>query len=67
MTGARMNVSIDPNLCYGSAECAHRAPSVFEFVDDYGVVRPGREDSGGDPRVREAAEKCPSQAIALTE
>ncbi|ELS55029.1 putative Ferredoxin [Streptomyces viridochromogenes Tue57] len=60
-------MSIDQNLCYGSAECVHRAPSVFEFVDDYGVVRPGREDSGDDPGVREAVEKCPSQAITLTE
>ncbi|MFE7273669.1 ferredoxin [Streptomyces sp. NPDC057623] len=61
-----MKVSIDPSLCYGSAECAHRAPSVFEFVDEYGVVRAGREDSGDDPQVREAVEKCPSQAISLT-
>ncbi|MEV7002030.1 ferredoxin [Streptomyces sp. NPDC093982] len=61
-----MKVSIDTNLCYGSAECVHRAPSVFAFVDEYGVVRPGREDSGDDPQVREAAEKCPSQAISLT-
>ncbi|MCL8013863.1 ferredoxin [Streptomyces sp. AS02] len=60
-------VSIDPSLCYGSGECVHRAPSVFEFVDEYGVVRAGRADSGDDPRVQEAAEKCPSQAILLTE
>ncbi|MGW1956212.1 ferredoxin [Streptomyces sp. NPDC001920] len=62
-----MKVSIDPDLCYGSAECVHRAPSVFAFVDEYGVVRPGREHSGDDPQVREAAERCPSQAISVTE
>ncbi|MFH9012962.1 ferredoxin [Streptomyces sp. NPDC017943] len=61
-----MKVSVERDLCYGSAECAYRAPDVFEFIDGYGVVRPGRADSGDDPRVREAAEKCPSQAIALT-
>ncbi|WP_369196800.1 ferredoxin [Streptomyces djakartensis] len=61
-----MKVSVERDLCYGSAECAYRAPDVFEFVDGYGVVRPGRAESGDDPRVREAAEKCPSQAIALT-
>lgn len=61
-----MKVSIDPGLCYGSAECAHRVPGVFEFVDEYGVVRAGREDSGDDPLVREAAERCPSQAITVT-
>jgi ferredoxin len=40
---------------------------VFVFEDGYGVVRPGREESADDPQVQEAAEKCPSQAIVLTE
>jgi ferredoxin len=60
-----MEVSVDRELCYGSAECAHRAPAVFEFVDGFGVVRPGRERAGDDPEVLEAAEKCPSQAIRI--
>ncbi|OLZ68446.1 ferredoxin [Streptomyces sp. IMTB 2501] len=60
-----MKVSVDRSLCYGSAECAHRAPDVFAFDDGYGVVRPGREESADDPRVLEAVEKCPSQAITL--
>ncbi|MFE1880046.1 ferredoxin [Streptomyces diastatochromogenes] len=62
-----MKVSVDRGACYGSAECAHRAPSVFAFEDGYGVVRPGRDEAGEDPQVREAAERCPSQAIVLTE
>ncbi|GGZ10649.1 hypothetical protein GCM10010300_63420 [Streptomyces olivaceoviridis] len=66
-----MKVSVDRSLCYGSAECAHRAPAVFAFEDGYGVVRPGGADAAEDPRAREAiaeaAEKCPSQAIVLTE
>ncbi|KUN27031.1 ferredoxin [Streptomyces corchorusii] len=66
-----MKVSVDRSLCYGSAECAHRAPAVFAFEDGYGVVRPGGADAAEDPRVREAVleatEKCPSQAIVLTE
>ncbi|MFE1249109.1 ferredoxin [Streptomyces sp. NPDC058735] len=61
-----MRVSLDRDLCYGSAECAYRAPAVFGFVDGFGVVRPGRERSGDDPEVLAAAEKCPSQAIRLT-
>ncbi|MGW6642061.1 ferredoxin [Streptomyces iakyrus] len=61
-----MKVSVDRDLCYGSAECAHRAPAVFEFVDGFGVVRPGRERTGEDPAVLEAVEKCPSQAISLS-
>ncbi|MGW6544112.1 ferredoxin [Streptomyces massasporeus] len=61
-----MKVFVDRDLCYGSAECAHRAPAVFDFVDGFGVVRPGREETDGDPSVLEAVEKCPSQAISIT-
>ncbi|MZF85488.1 ferredoxin [Streptomyces sp. SID5643] len=61
-----MKVFVDRDLCYGSAECAHRAPAVFEFVDGFGVVRPGREQTAEDPEVLEAVEKCPSQAIGTT-
>ncbi|GAB1336663.1 hypothetical protein ACE1SV_32530 [Streptomyces sp. E-15] len=64
-----MKVSLDRSLCYGSAECAYRAPAVFAFEDGYGAVRPGAEHAAEDPlvgeAVREAAEKCPSQAIAV--
>lgn len=60
-------VSVDPELCYGSGECVYRVPSVFTVKDGFGAVVPGREDSGDEPGVREAAEKCPSQAIGLTE
>ncbi|GGS37466.1 ferredoxin [Streptomyces griseoviridis] len=62
-----MRVSVDQNLCYGSADCVFRVGSVFTTVDGFGAVVPGREDSGDDPRVREAAEQCPSQAISITE
>jgi len=63
-----VKVSIDRDLCYGSAECVHRVPSVFAFVDPgYGVVLPGREATGDDLLVREAVEGCPSQAITITE
>ncbi|MFK0172493.1 ferredoxin [Streptomyces sp. NPDC090306] len=63
MTGVQ--VSIDPELCYGSWECVHRVPSVFAVVDGFGTVLPGHEDDGDDPAVRAAAEACPSRAIAL--
>ncbi|MFG3656779.1 ferredoxin [Streptomyces sp. NPDC047706] len=61
-----MKLSVDPERCYGSGDCAYRVPSVFTVVDGYGAVVPGREDSGGDPEVREAVEGCPSQAITVT-
>lgn len=63
MTGVK--VSIDSELCYGSWECVHRVPSVFAVEDGLGTVLPGHEDDGDDPGVREAAEACPSRAIAL--
>ncbi|EKX68514.1 ferredoxin [Streptomyces ipomoeae] len=61
-----MTVSVDPELCYGSGECAHRVPSVFTLVDGFGAVLPGRETMSDAPEVREAAELCPSQAISIT-
>ncbi|MEU2063636.1 ferredoxin [Streptomyces sp. NPDC013455] len=66
-----MKVSVDRSLCYGSAECVYRVPAVFAFEDGYGVVRPGGTGAADGPpggeALREAAEKCPSQAITLTE
>ncbi|GGW53174.1 hypothetical protein GCM10010503_32910 [Streptomyces lucensis JCM 4490] len=62
-----MRITVDRGLCYGSAECAYRAPAVFAFEDGYGVVRAGGEECADDPLVREAVEKCPSQAIRITE
>ncbi|MFI6804652.1 ferredoxin [Streptomyces luteogriseus] len=62
-----MKVFVDRDLCYGSAECAHRAPAVFDFIDGFGVVRPGHEEAGEDPAILEAVEKCPSQAISITQ
>jgi ferredoxin len=62
-----MRISVDPDLCYGSGECVYRLPSVFTVVDGFGAVIPGHENAGDDPEVREAAEKCPSQAITVGE
>ncbi|MFI8188704.1 ferredoxin [Streptomyces sp. NPDC085946] len=62
-----MKISVDRDECYGSGDCAYRVPSVFALADGFGTVLPGREGDGDDPEVREAAEKCPSQAILLGE
>ncbi|MEU2774402.1 ferredoxin [Streptomyces sp. NPDC007162] len=66
-----MKVSVDADVCYGSGECAFRAPAVFGFEDGYGFVLPGRAESGGpgepgdDELIRDIAERCPSQAIRI--
>ncbi|WP_046727627.1 ferredoxin [Streptomyces humi] len=43
-----MRVSVDADVCYGSGECAFRAPAVFGFADGYGFVLPGRAENGTD-------------------
>ncbi|MFF4113867.1 ferredoxin [Streptomyces sp. NPDC001714] len=61
-----MKVSVDADVCYGSGECAFRAPAMFGFEDGYGFVLPGREESGDDDElIRDIAERCPSQAIRI--
>ncbi|MER6533070.1 ferredoxin [Streptomyces sp. 900105755] len=65
-----MKVSVDADVCYGSGECAFRAPAVFGFEDGYGFVLPGREEYGEEPGdddelIRDIAERCPSQAIRI--
>ncbi|MDT0609679.1 ferredoxin [Streptomyces lancefieldiae] len=60
-----MRISVDPEQCYGSGDCVHRAPSVFTVVDGFGAVIPGRENDVDAPRVREAVEGCPSAAITV--
>ncbi|MFC8869606.1 ferredoxin [Streptomyces sp. NPDC057148] len=61
-----MRISVDPEQCYGSGDCVHRAPSVFTAVDGLGAVIPGRERDLDVPRVREAVEGCPAAAITIT-
>ncbi|MBC9726423.1 ferredoxin [Streptomyces sp. TRM68367] len=62
-----MKISVNRDLCYGSGDCVYRVPSVFTAADGFGAVIPGRENAGDDPEVREAAERCPSQAITIGE
>ncbi|MEM7275230.1 MAG: ferredoxin [Actinomycetota bacterium] len=62
-----MKVTVDFDLCESNAVCMAIAPDVFEVRDDdYLYVLD--EDPTGDEleaKVREAAERCPKQAITL--
>jgi ferredoxin len=61
------HIDIDQDLCIGAGQCALAAPGVFTQDDDgFSTLLPGREDSGGDPLVREAARACPVGAITVS-
>jgi ferredoxin len=63
-----MHIDIDKDVCIGAGQCALAVPDVFTQDDDgYSTLRPGREDGGGDPMVREAARACPVGAITVSE
>ena len=61
---AKLQVSIDLNVCVGNAMCPHIASKSFALNDD----RQGKViDPDGDSRetVLEAAEACPVSAITV--
>lgn len=62
-----MKVAVDLTLCQGHGQCQDAAPRIFE-LDDEGFARvlqaevPGED---GAARARDAADRCPVQAIEL--
>ena len=61
-----MKVVVDFDLCESNGVCMAIAPEVFEVRDDDFLYilneNPGAEL---ETKVREAAERCPKQAITL--
>lgn len=68
MTAARhgAQVSVDPELCVGTGDCARSAPDAFRVDEAQGVsvVLEGARDTDL-ARLLEAAENCPTQAIRV--
>ncbi|GIH17778.1 ferredoxin [Rugosimonospora africana] len=63
-----MNVDIDRELCQGHGQCGESAPKIFEVRDDglaYLLVDAIPADQ--EPNVRDAASRCPVDAIRLTD
>ncbi len=63
-----MKISVDFDLCESNAICMDIAPTVFEVRDDdflYVLNESPPEELW--PKVREAADRCPKQAITLTD
>jgi ferredoxin len=63
-----MRVTADRTVCIGAGLCALTAPDVFDQDDDGLVtVRDPDPDTDSHAAVREAADICPSGAVAFTE
>jgi ferredoxin len=62
----RVRITVDHNLCVGSAMCSAVAPEIFRLNDDrQAEVIPGVEVSRD--RADEAADNCPVGAITVEE
>jgi ferredoxin len=59
-------VTVDPELCVGTAECVRIAPGAFRIDESRGVSVP-LSGASATPRelLDEAAFACPTRAIAV--
>lgn len=63
-----MRVVVDFDLCESNAICMGIAPEVFEVRDDdFLYILQENPPAELHDRVRQAAERCPKQAITLEE
>ena len=62
-----MKVEVDGRRCQGHTLCAMIAPKSFELSDIDGTSSPVSDDVDPEQEhaVREAAQSCPEQAIAI--
>ncbi len=61
-----MKVVVDFDLCESNAVCMEIAPEVFEVRDDdFLYVLDENPAEGLHDKVRDAADRCPKQAITL--
>lgn len=63
-----MRVEVDYDRCESNAVCMSVAPEVFEVRDDDNLyILQENPDETLWGKVREAAERCPKQAITLVD
>ena len=63
-----IHVTVDPELCIGSGDCARLLPEAFEVSDELGVSVPLPAAATTDPQLLvKAAVQCPTQAIRLVD
>lgn len=61
-----VRIEINREKCMGSGNCLFWAPGVFELGDD-GVAFIVDPTAATQRQIEQAAEGCPTQAIALSE
>ena len=64
-----MRVVVDFDLCESNAICMGIAPEVFEVRDDDFLYVLERDAARGSlrPKIEEAVQRCPKQAISIVE
>jgi ferredoxin len=64
-----VNATVDKSLCMGCGLCPDICADVFEFEmdGDQAVVKASPVPAGAEGACREAAQQCPSEAIAIEE
>lgn len=63
-----MRVDIDLELCQGHGQCAESAPKVFEVRDDgFAYLLVDEIPADQEANVRDAASRCPTDAIKISE
>lgn len=61
-----MKISVDRDLCCSNGLCVIEAPEVFK-LDDVDLEYDAEPDNALRPKVEEAVEMCPTQAIRIVE
>lgn len=63
-----MRVTVDAELCIGSAECVRLVPGAFRLDKARGVSEPtDLAETADAARLAEAVRSCPTGAIALVD
>ena len=63
-----MKVCVDPTLCNGCGPCVDICPEVFELDQDgIAVVKIDQIPADLEEACQEAADNCPTEAIAIEE